>query len=54
MPQRICLLRPMKIGLMAKGILADMGIIEVKDIYSSFYEQGVKLNKGRRISRSKP
>ncbi|HJD91254.1 sulfatase-like hydrolase/transferase [Bacteroides coprosuis] len=41
-------------GLMAKGILADMGIIEVKDIYSSFYEQGVKLNKGRRISRSKP
>lgn len=35
-------------GLMARGILANIGLIDVKDIYKEQYEQGVNLNKGRR------
>lgn len=35
-------------GLMARGILANIGLWSVKDIYKEQYELGLKLNKGRR------
>lgn len=42
------------IGLISKGILADLHLIQVRDIYDGLYNEGLKLNKGRRISRSSP
>jgi N-sulfoglucosamine sulfohydrolase len=42
-------------GFMAKGILANIGLIGVDDIYGEeSYEQGLKLNRGRRPKKPTP
>ena len=42
-------------GFMVKGILANIGLISVDDIYGEeSYEQGLKLNRGRRPKNPTP
>lgn len=35
-------------GLMVRGILANIGVLSINDIYNKFYEKGLKLNRSRR------
>lgn len=42
-------------GLMARGILANVGYLHVNDIYGDdAYQQGLKLNRGRRPMKPEP
>lgn len=35
-------------GLMARGILVNLGVMKMNDLYKEQYDAGIKLNKGRR------
>ena len=42
-------------GLMARGILVNLGQMDIDDLHGTdVYEEGLKLNKGRRKMRPLP
>lgn len=35
-------------GLMARGVLINIGAMSIRDLYKEQYDAGIKLNRGRR------